>query len=404
MQLADFPLFSAALAQCRNKHYSGWVATSLEKLTQGLEDGSIANADFVDAKQYISRAFDYAWEAYQPDRHANSPLNIYDRYKKGTLPENKKVETFLQGFHYPQAHLNAGQIKKIKAFPADPAWAIMLPFLEEIDPICQAVLDLKDKTVKRKPLTDEERHAAKYAAPASSSKDVEIVRGLLTEIVDAQYEALVKHFTDSNRAVLASFKRGLADAEGDVTKNKPSRFHRDTGFEPQYTVAWHFTYKDEGQFKGRVDSQAVMLLSNIVDQTSKGYPAVYTTTFAADADAKLIADAEKDAKEIRDLFVVKNLRKIVSILEAKGDDNFDTCKVVGNSVSLRGLEGTLRFSFKDGSAFTCQNSVVWAVSNRGTQFYRFPLTFHNVAMPGGAKMPSPSEKRMNTIFIGKPEE
>ena len=400
MQLADFPLFAANIALCKNTRYPGWVETALEKLTVGLEDGEIANADFIDAKQTLNRAFEYAWNEYQPGRHADSPLNTYDRHRKGTLPSNPKVEAFIQGFFHPQAHLNTGQIKKIKAFPADPAWPIMLPFLEEIDPICQALQTLKDKTVKRKPLTDEERHARKFAPPVSSSKAVDIVRGLLNEIVDAQYQDLVAMFTKRNRNILQSFKNGLTAAEGNVTKNKPSRWERTTGFEPEYTVAWHFTFK-EGDMKGRVDSRAVMLLNDIVDQTSTGYPAVHTTTYVADADAKLIAQAEKDAKEVRDLFVVKNLRKIVSILEAKGDDNFNNCQVVGNSISLGGLTGTLRFTFKDGSAFTCDNKIVWAISHLGNQFYRFPLTFHSVVMPGGDKMSAPSEQRMNTVFIGK---
>lgn len=397
MRLADFPLFSAALALCKNKHYPGWVEDSLAKLTAGLEAGEIANRHFVDAKQYINRAFEYAWNEYQPDRHNNSPLNTYDRHRKGTLPANEKVIAFLQNFQYPQAHLNTGQIEKIKAFPADPAWAIMLPFLEEIDPICQAIQTLKDKTVKRKVLSDEEKRAAKFAPPASSSKAVEIVLGLLNDIVDAQYQDLVAMFVKDNRKTLQSFKDGFKAAEGDVTKNKPSRWNRETGFEPQYTVAWHFTFKD-GSMKGKCDSRAVMLLNDIVDQTSTGYPAVYTTTYAPDADTKLVAQAEKDAKEIRDLFVVKNLRKIVSILEAKGDDNFDSCKVLGNTISLSGLEGTLRFNFKDGSGFTCRNSIVWSISHLGNQFYRFPLTFHNVTMPNGQRMMRPSEKNMNDIF------
>lgn len=68
---------------------------------------------------------------------------------------------------------------------------------------------------------------------------------------------------------------------------------------------------------------------------------------------------------------------------------------------MNSLRGTLRFFFTDGSSFVVQNSVVWSHSIYGKAFNRFPLTFHDVIMPDGSKMPRPSEERMNTVFVGK---
>jgi hypothetical protein len=104
-----------------------------------------------------------------------------------------------------------------------------------------------------------------------------------------------------------------------------------------------------------------------------------------------------NAARIREDFVYKNLEKIASIVEAKG--NYNTGKVISREINLAGLTGTLSFDFKDGSSFVVQNSVVWVENSYGTQFNRFPLTFHNVMMAGGKKMGRPSEQRMNEVFV-----
>lgn len=115
--------------------------------------------------------------------------------------------------------------------------------------------------------------------------------------------------------------------------------------------------------------------------------------------AEIIADkATKMAELVRESFVAKNLKKLDSIVERKGD--LKEAVIVSGDLSTSGLEGTLRFTFKDGSAFTCRNSVVFAYSVHGTPFNRFPLTFHNVTLADGTKMKSPSEEKMNTEFLG----
>jgi hypothetical protein len=102
---------------------------------------------------------------------------------------------------------------------------------------------------------------------------------------------------------------------------------------------------------------------------------------------------------IRTEFVHKNFRKIASIVEAKG--NFVRGRALSHMIDLAGLTGRLQFEFADGSSFVAQNAVVHVINQYGTQFSRYPLTFHDVRLPGGNPMRLPSEERMNSIFIGK---
>ncbi len=93
------------------------------------------------------------------------------------------------------------------------------------------------------------------------------------------------------------------------------------------------------------------------------------------------------------------MRKIAAIVDTKG--NLQESTVISCSVTERGMLGTLRFAFSDGSAFQAQKSVVLSHSIHGKPFLRFPLTFHDVQMPDGKPMKQPSEERMNTVFAGR---
>ncbi len=109
--------------------------------------------------------------------------------------------------------------------------------------------------------------------------------------------------------------------------------------------------------------------------------------------------ARAEAEAVRDLFVAKNLRKIASVVEAKERESAMTvCKALAHTVSLAGLSGTFRVAFADGSGFDFANSVVFKTSPLGKRFNQFPLTFHDVVLADGTKMPRPSEERMNAVF------
>lgn len=421
MKLADFPLFSAAMQKVSNQRYIGWVEEGLAHLTQGLADGSIPNQHFIAAKDHLNRAFEYAWAIYADKHGQSSPLNIYRRMENKTAPENEKVKQFIWGFFHPTAHLNAGQIKKIKAFPADPAWAIMLPFLEEIAPICDAITTLKDKVVKRQPKSEEEKRAIKFTPPPATTASAQKVADLLAEVVTKSFDELLKSYEDSYLGSLAGFLKAQKKAEADKTHslNEPEGMNRDgtIKYEEYYSLRWHCTVNKADKLKNVTENrgyrnrikidmagQTVSLLSKAMRSGWTGgsvYSGEYKEIVAPDAEEKMKAEAFKDADELRQLFIDKNLKKIVSIVEGKGEGQMTEAKVVNTEVSLRSLEGELYFAFADGSSFRVKNSVVWSMSVLGNPFHRFPLTFHDVKLAGGVKMPMPSEARMNTVFLGK---
>ena len=145
-----------------------------------------------------------------------------------------------------------------------------------------------------------------------------------------------------------------------------------------------------------------------IDPASQGYQYVVQTTTQIAQDALKQEFYEINIGEYLPMdsgtgafmeFIVKNLTKLDSIVDAKGDVAIVT--VISQNLGLCQLEGTLRVTFKDGALFDAKNSVVWTHSIHGKPFNRFPLTFHDVRFADGTKMPQPSEERMNTLFVGK---
>lgn len=417
MNLADSPLFAAALTKVNRRDIVARVSQAVDVLSQGLKDGEIQNARFLDAKDTITRAFEYAWGEYADKHAAGSPLNIYRRKEAGTAPESDKVTQFIWGFYHPTAHLNAGQIKKIKAFPADPAWGIILPFLEDIAPICDAITTLKTKVVKRQPKSEEEKRVERFTPPPTTTAEAAQVKTLLEEVVTESFEELKETYEKNYLSALRSFVKAQKATMGDVTKNEPKSLNRRDGsieYAAYYSIGWHLTANkneilanvvDKRPYHSRHKPMMAGPISTLTKAISVGRVdgkfGDWREIVAADAEDIMIKEAFRDADEVRQLFVTKNLKKLVSVVEGKGEGQMTEAKVVSTHVSLQSLEGELFFGFADGSSFKVKNSVVWSISVLGNQFPRFPLTFHDVKLAGGVKMPMPSEKRMNTIFLGK---
>lgn len=121
-----------------------------------------------------------------------------------------------------------------------------------------------------------------------------------------------------------------------------------------------------------------------------------------DWEAEVERQAEGAVEEMQNMFVYKNTRKLAPILEGKGGN--ETKKIVSINAEGGIITAVLDFSWDDGSEFRVQQSIVMSYSGRGTPFYRFPTTFHDVKLPGGVKMGMPSEERMNEIFAKATQE
>lgn len=116
-------------------------------------------------------------------------------------------------------------------------------------------------------------------------------------------------------------------------------------------------------------------------------------------NAKEIAHkaAVEVASAARDAFIEKNTFRISEIARLKGAiPNAKVERISGGT----GYDSYITFTFPDGSHFGLQNQTIWKRSPLGLVFAQFPTTFHDVVLPGGKKMSSPSEARMTEVFAG----
>jgi hypothetical protein len=347
LALEQFPILVSGARPGRAESFEKAIAA----VNDGLAHGEIYNPVFNDAKDRINRTVD---EAY--DRHVKDRFVHYDQPKD---VQELSWSFMIMGLHDCKA---AG--KKIRATKAvGPMVDAMREFIDEVEPLWKAMDAVKPLVVKRRVLTPEERaEKERYLPPATSLNGIAEMRAALEGVTQKKFDELVALFDKSFHSNVAAFEAATPEKRAEIIKDP---FDRAGIFEG-----------GEGGFDKK--------------------PYVRKVNFA-----QIINElAVKRAKEIQDSFVFKNLRKLCSIVEAKGD--FDRVEECGSSVSLSGLEGTFRLTFKDGASFIASNSVVYSRSVYNTPFVRYPLTFHDVVMGNGAKMPKPSEERMNTVFAVAP--
>lgn len=122
--------------------------------------------------------------------------------------------------------------------------------------------------------------------------------------------------------------------------------------------------------------------------------------------------ADKEAKEMRtsieQRFLHKNVQKLSHIVELKGNlvaINKMPAKPVHISHQAGVIEAGFHYTFADGSEFVVVNKVVFKYSMRGQPFEQFPTTFHDVKLPDGSQLKTPSEEKMVKEFAvaKKPE-
>lgn len=373
--MANFPLILSTLRERRVP----MVTAAISDL-ESAPNGGIANAKFNDAKSLVNDALRAAWETLISEK-----FTYGGRWQE--LPE--EVYNAID-YANPSAHTMAGLVKKIekaKAKVGDHAvWAATDAYFEEAVPLANLLNAAKENIVKRQPKAAEPTAKERYSKPAADNSAIEQVKGLLIEITKQGRAELERALTNQYNRYLETFLKRQEEAIAEHGR----RFGPFEAFRAN---------------RGTINMDAYEVVASVTKEVrapDSRTPTGMRTKYAKadDADAKIAKRVKKVADEIEEAFVFKNLAKIDTIVSAKGD--YVSGKLISHSIGS-GLEGRIRFEFKDGAGFTVQNSVVYSHSVHGTPFMRYPLTFHNVVMPGGAKMPQPSEKRMNTVWLGKEE-
>ena len=358
----NYPLIASGLSEKRLSSFE----TAVSLVEASLESGRIANPDYVYIKDILNRCIDNSWkklitEKFIYGNRENLPRDVIDFYDSLSIT--------------PYLHTLAGMQKKLqKTKLSHPLISTVRAFLDEAVPLAEKFEKLKTMVVKRQPKPVEDQKA-KYNAPEASLGAIGQVKELLTKLTDEAYVDLVSTFVDYFNRLLEGYLKAqkVSIANGEYL--------------PIYK---HF----------KNNPNAANIVSRfILDDKTYNPNREYFPLPKNQLDEKIQKLAVNEANQIREMFIYKNLKKIDSIVEAKG--NFERGEIIGRKIEMNSLRGTLRFFFTDGSSFVVQNSVVWSHSIYGKAFNRFPLTFHDVIMPDGSKMPRPSEERMNTVFVGK---
>lgn len=106
------------------------------------------------------------------------------------------------------------------------------------------------------------------------------------------------------------------------------------------------------------------------------------------------AISDKMANDTASMIVEKWKRKMAlklgEVIDKKGGADIKIAGTIGNE--------RMDFTFADGSSFWMKTQQVYVVNQKGTHFWRFPTTFHNVQFADGTFMQSPSSDRMQAEF------
>lgn len=354
MQPSAFPLILSYLQSGTQQRPLKNFERGLHQFTVGLELGEIPNVRWQDAKQDINGALHEAWQAL---------IGAHIRHDWNKLPEAVQELSWASN---PQLHTIASWQKRMDKFTIDhPAATAARAFLLEAKPLGEAAEKLKTLVVKRATKAPEEQKS-RYVPPRASDGAIESIRTALEGITAQAYERLRSAFVESYTKELNDY------LDEQRSPSTPAKIRdRKTP-----SIVWSCT-----KYEWEVSCHR------------------YVFTIRPDAAEAIRKAADRDASDIRDKFIYKNLAKLASIVDAK--QNFTSVDVIGYDVNLAALRGSLRIKFEDGSQFDVQNSVVWSRSIYNKPFLRFPLTFHDVKMPDGSKMKQPSEEKMNTEFSGR---
>lgn len=342
---SQFPIARAALS---TPGRVGRFDEALSWLNNAVDAGWIANQVYIEIKSRFRSALGDAWQARVADlvyAERGPVLDLYFSIQSDAL------------------HLLSSTRKKIAASKLQgPVVEAMLAVVGEFDPLAVAMESMKTKVTKRQVKTAEEREAeARFAPTPATPAATRKVYDALVEITARNYASMV------------------------------------TTISSEYTARLH-TYMQAGPERRRKLYGSPEYRSAVIAALKEKRTPRDPDELRADWEGKIQVLAERDATQLRDAFILKVLRKLAPIVEAKG--GLRSAKEIRDSVQVSRLSGTLKVEFEDGSSFLADNNIVYSHSSLGRLFARFPLTFHKVVMADGSYMKSPCEERMHTVFAG----
>lgn len=274
-------------------------------------------------------------------------------------------------------------------------WKTLSDFIKEnIQPKAKKDADIrKEEKEKVKQEKDQAKKAeierARAAIPAASFEADEKMQNQIRELLQEKKEEYISDFLSVAHDQVDEFIKLMPQPPS-------SRLY---GSEAQKT------YKEEKRIR-----ELLPIASRIVKEEPDGL-------YIQPSEAAFQKAANESWENVSDTFFHRITHKLTPIVMAKAAKTGQPANIEIISVTTRYgiLEVKLRVKFSDNSSFDVNHQMVSAISGArrgamystggGKRFYRFPTTFHNVIMPNGEKMQSPSVLSVYTDFAGvKPPE
>jgi len=314
----------------------GAIADTLKSFYEGIMDGIISSATFID------------WMHTVEDRTA--PID------------------FVNELYYGNRTLTgaAGQLKRVeKCLQKFPREEILLKIKE-----CAAVgVIIKEKIDRMKPFVKKGRVPNQNAIP----------KFLPTFSRDAHKQCVVM-FTAQIEKIRAEHTKAIYDLY--VRQAEP------------LMKTWIGVDPEEMRKHWKQIQPFQDVWNNI--RNNEGSRSYYEPIeFHTDWRSRLMAKVKRDVQIVYDRYILKNAGKLAAIIDNKKESPTVDDRVWRNGIVI---ESSMKISFSDGSHFTMNNSIEWAVSTRGTEFVRLPTRFSEVIMADGNRMSQPSEEKMNKEF------
>lgn len=326
-----------------------------------LETGETPNARLKEYRSDLGRIVEDAWTKLIKEVH------VYGKYQ--SLPQN--VQEATSNFTCYDLHQVGALVKKYeKAIKKDPD-LLNSPMIQDIGKLLaearvlfDAGVRLKETAVKREVKSDAEKEAAAKYVPPMADKNAELlVRGALEKIAEESHQEMISNLKSQYSRRLDAALEKLANGTKHRNLNHGEKDVLDLGADcVGFTLDRRYEKKPNS--------------AEVIEKRSV-----------------------KEADFFKEQFVIKNLRKLASVIDNKSQSSaLTTVEEIGRRVSIGSLEGTLRMTFKDGSKFSVTNSVEGATSPLGKYFHRFPLRFHDAFNENGVKIKGASEEVMNNEF------
>ncbi|WP_411839603.1 hypothetical protein [Paracoccus sp. ME4] len=378
MPLSSYPILTENMRPARVDKARAAIAD----LEDGLARGEIQNAVYLRAKEMIGRAVEEAWDKAVIERFIhNRDHQPADETEAGLLREVGYASR-------PAPHTMKALRRKTDLLGDTVAGTAITGFLSEIDPLMKQIARGKEIAVKR--LTgDAAREARAAASPlaAVSAPVLRRVEGIMRDLTAAVREKMVAQLDERGSRILEKY---LKEQDAFLAEPQTGRSLA-RGYGPV-----EFSTRIGG---GKSVPDIRMLIDALVTSTRET-PGRTRYARRPDHQERLHKLSQERVEEICAAFIQRNMSKLAPIFDAKGGN--PELVVVGNRINPAGMEADLRASFEDGSSFDIRTSVVWSQNQFGTVYARYPVTFHDVTLPDGSRMGTPSEARMQEIFVTVP--